>query len=127
MEGERDAHGITETMNFKDKPAPRTGQTPDGDPLCAGDRDMTANRRRTDAVARIVGHRLSERHSDRFPDARLAPSSEALIDRQPLAVLLRQIPPGHACPNAPQYAIDDLPIVKRGTAPCVLVPPAGGL
>ena len=77
---------------------------------------MTANRRRIQAVAGVVGHRLGKGRGDRFPDAGLAPSSEALINRHPLALLLRQIAPRRSCPNAPQDAIDDLPIVERGPA-----------
>src|SRR5438128_10380498 len=77
---------------------------------------MTANRCRIQAVAGVVGHRLGEGRGDRFPDAGLAPSSEALIDRHPLTVLLRQIAPRRPSADAPQDAIDDLPIVERGPA-----------
>jgi len=77
---------------------------------------MTSNRRRIQAVAGIVGHRLGKGRGHRFPDAGLAPSSEALIDRHPLAVLLRQIAPRRTRSNAPQDALDDLPIVERGPA-----------
>ena len=77
---------------------------------------MTPDRRRIHAVARVVGHRLGERRCDGFPNTGLAPSSEALIDRHPLAVLLRQIAPRRTGSDAPQDAIDDLPIVERRTA-----------
>src|ERR1700682_4690688 len=77
---------------------------------------MTANRRRIQAVAGGVGHRLGRGRGDRFPDAGLAPSSEALIDRHPLTVLLRQIAPRRPSADAPPDAIDDLPIVERGPA-----------
>lgn len=77
---------------------------------------MTPNRRRIQAVAGVVGHRLGERRCDRLPDAGLAPSSEALIDRHPLAVLLRQVAPRRSGPDAPQDAVHDPPIVERRAA-----------
>jgi hypothetical protein len=77
---------------------------------------MTANRRRIHAVAGIVGHRLGKDRGDRFPDAGLAPASKALIDRHPLAVLFRHVAPPRSGAVAPQNAINDLPIVKRGPA-----------
>jgi len=77
---------------------------------------MTSDRRRIHAVAGIVGHRLGKRHGDRFPDAGLAPSSEALVDRHPLAVLLRHVAPRRTRSDAPQNAVDDLPVVERRPA-----------
>jgi putative effector of murein hydrolase len=47
---------------------------------------MTANRGRIQGVAGVDGHRLGKGRGGRFPDAGLAPSSEALIDRHPLTV-----------------------------------------
>jgi hypothetical protein len=47
---------------------------------------MTPNRGRIPAVAGVDGHRLGKGRGGRFPDAGLAPSSEALMDRHPLTV-----------------------------------------
>src|ERR1700682_5180866 len=124
VEDERDASGITETMNVTGEPANVTGEPAPrtteslfaSPPFCAGSRDMTANRRRIQAVAGVVGHRLGKGRGDRFPEAALAPCSEALIDRHPLTVLLRQIAPRRPSADAPQDVIDDLPIVERGPA-----------
>jgi hypothetical protein len=128
LEDERDASGIAETMNFTGEPASRTAKRLFRySPFCAGSRDMTANRRRIQAVAGVVGHRLGEGRGDRFPDAGLAPSSEALIDHHPLTVLLRQIAPRRLSADPPQDAIDDLPIVERGPDSCVLAPAAEGV
>lgn len=77
---------------------------------------MTSDRRRIHAVTGIIGHRLGEGRGDRLPDAGLAPSSEALIDRHPVAVLLGDVSPRRSGPNAPQDAIDDLPVIERGAA-----------
>lgn len=77
---------------------------------------MTSNRRRIHTVARIVGHRLGQRRCDGFPDPGLAPASEALIDRHPLAVLLGQIAPRRTGSDTPQNAVDDHAVVESGTA-----------
>ena len=77
---------------------------------------MTSNRRRIQAVAGIVGHRLGERRCDRLPDAGLAPSSEALIDRHPLPILLGQIAPGRSGSDTPKNAVDDHAVVEGGAA-----------
>src|SRR5438132_6971575 len=99
MEDERDTSGIAETKNFTGEPAPRTAKSLfAGPPFAPAAETMTANRRRIQAVAGVVGHRLGKGRGDRFPDAGLAPSSEALIDRYPLTVFLRQIAP--QCPSA---------------------------
>jgi len=84
---------------------------------------MSANRRRIHRVAGIVGHGLGERRSDDLPDAGRAPAPEALINRHPLAVLLRHIAPGRAGSDAPQDSIDDHAVVERRTA---LASPLGG-
>jgi hypothetical protein len=77
---------------------------------------MSPNHRRIHGVTGIVGHGLSERRGDDLPDTGLAPSSETLIDRHPLAVLLRHIAPGRTGSDAPQDAIDNHAVVERRTA-----------
>src|SRR5262245_30451701 len=77
---------------------------------------MTSNRRRIHRMAGVVGHGLGERRSDNLPDACLAPSSEALIDRHPLPVFLRHIAPRRAGADAPENAIDDHTVVESRTA-----------
>lgn len=64
----------------------------------------------------VVGHRAGERRGDGLTDARFAPSSEALIDRHPLAVLLRHVAPGRAGADAPQNPVQNLPVIVRRTA-----------
>ena len=64
----------------------------------------------------VVSHCAGERRGNGFPDARFAPSSKALIDGHPLAVLLRHVAPGRACAYAPQNPVHNLPIVLRRAA-----------
>ncbi len=75
---------------------------------------MTANCRRIHRMAGVVSHRVGERRGDDLPDPSLAPSSEALIDSHPLAVLVREIAPrrpaGGSCGRAPaQQALQQPP------------------
>ena len=63
----------------------------------------------------VVGHCAGERRGDSLPDARFAPSSEALINRHPLAVFFRHVPPRRASADAPQNPVHDLPVVMRRT------------
>ena len=102
VEDERDAVGITETMNFTGEPAPRAAKSLFASPPFAPAAETWP---RTvvefDAVARVVRHRLGQPGGDRLPDAGLAPASEALVHRDPLAVLLRHVAPRRArCADA---------------------------
>lgn len=88
----------------------RHGRAPSSNPRCGG----------------AVGHRLDKDRGDPFPDSGLAPSTKALMDRHPRTLFLREIAPRRFCPNAPQNAIDDLPIVECGPAlAAALRPPKG--
>ena len=64
----------------------------------------------------VVRHRLGQNRRRGFPDAGLAPASEALIHRHPLAVLLRQVTPRRAGAHPPQNAVHDGPVVARRPA-----------
>src|SRR5271169_6685053 len=88
---------------------------------------MASNRGAVDAVAGVVRHRLGQRGSDGFPNAGLAPASEALVHGHPLAVLLRNIPPGRAGAQVPQDAVDDGAVVVRRPALATPLPPAADL
>ena len=77
---------------------------------------MSPNRRRIHGMVCIVGHRLGQCRRDAFPDPGLAPSSEALIDRNPFAIFVRQVAPWRARTNTPKNTVHDLPIVERWTA-----------
>lgn len=77
---------------------------------------MTANCRRIHRMAGVVGHRLGERRGDDLPDPSLAPSSEALIDGHPLAVLVQEIALRRPGSDVPQDAVDDHAVVERRPA-----------
>src|SRR5215469_11599675 len=84
--------------------------------VCAGGRDMAADRGAVDAVAGIVRHRLGQRGGHCLPDAGFAPASEALVHGHPLPVLLRNVSPGRAGADAPEDAVDDGAVVLRRPA-----------
>ena len=72
VEDERDALGITETMNFTGEPAPRAAKSLFAEsPFCAGCRDMASDRCSVDAVAGVVRHRLGQPRGHRLPHAGL--------------------------------------------------------
>lgn len=65
-------------------------------------------------------HRLGERDRHALPDARGAPSSEAPVDRVPVAVLLRHVAPRRAAAQTPQDAVDNIAIILGRAASAAL-------
>jgi len=57
-----------------------------------------------------------QRLQDNVPDPGNRPAAELAIDRTPLAEMLVQITPGHACAGNPEDAIKDHPVVHRRPA-----------
>ena len=53
-----------------------------------------------------------------FPHASMAPAAEALMDRLPLAITLRQIAPMCARAQNPEAAVDKQPVI-RASAPWI--------
>lgn len=58
-----------------------------------------------------LGIHLLQRNEDPFPNSRLRPSIEALINTIPLAIPFGQVAPWRPTPGDPQHAIHKLPIV----------------
>jgi hypothetical protein len=81
---------------------------------------MGANRGAVDAVVPALGHCFSQSNRDTFPDTAGAPASEPTVDRVPIAVFLRHIPPWRAGPQPPENAVDHIPIVFWRTATSAL-------
>lgn len=75
---------------------------------------MGANRGGVDAVVAAFRHRLGERDGHALPDARGAPSSEAPVDRVPVAVLLRHVAPWRAAAQPPQDTVDNVAVISGG-------------
>src|SRR5580658_390016 len=81
---------------------------------------MGANRGGIDVVLTAFRHRLGKSDSHALPDAGGAPSSEAPVDRVPVAVLLRHIAPGRTAAQPPQNAIDNIAIILGWAASAAL-------
>lgn len=79
----------------------------DESPFPARRPNMGANRGAVDAVVAAVGHDLSERDRNGFPNPGLAPTPKPSVDRIPVAEFGRNITPRGAAPKPPKYPVDD--------------------
>lgn len=77
---------------------------------------MGADRGAIDRVMAAVGHQLSQRDRNGFPDPSLAPTPETSVDRVPVPVLGRNIAPRRAAAKPPKYPIDDSAVLFRPSA-----------
>ena len=72
-------------------------------------------------VAEHVRHGCGQRQRRGFPDPGFIPPSETSIDRVPVAVFGRDIPPRRSATQSPEYPIDNRAVViGAATAPPVL-------
>ena len=85
-------------------------------PFSAHWRGMGANHSAVDAVVAAIHHGLSQYNRNDLPDPGLAPPPEPPVDRVPVAVLKRNVAPGHAAAKPPKYTIDNRAVRLRLTA-----------